>query len=151
MINMDLIVQLSQFISVLILIYILFTDIDLRFMKNSNYQLIISFIIICILLFIDPLTGFILSCVAFIVYYKVFIKHLSSKSINKDILTEPIVKSIKKLEDIQSNIYDMDAFNKELDPNITGFNQPTNIQGLNESIPAYDKYNIFYKTFENMI
>lgn len=142
MINMELIVQLSQFISVLILIYVLFSNIDFKFMKNSKYQLIFSIIVISILLFIDPLTGFILSCSAFIIYYKVFIKHSNNQLKNKESLTEPILKSQDRLEHLQSNVYNQEYFNKELDQNITGFNQPTNIQGLNESIPAYDKNNI---------
>lgn len=146
LIKMDIIVLVSQLISVLILIYVVMTDMNYVFMKRPSNQLLASIIIVTVLLFIDPLSGFILACCAFVVYYKVFIKMKKSNSAqNKDIKEDNnggVVITQKQLDDIQTNIFDERAYNKNIDPTLTGYKDKDvglySIQGLDAGIPGFE-------------
>jgi Ca2+/Na+ antiporter len=139
----EIIRYLAQIIALILLISVIIVDYKSKYTVNKDVQLIIAIIIMFIFITIDEIAGFLLACVAFLIYYKNYI--MDKKSVHWNKYNTYINPS--HLDNIQSNVFDQYNFKKET----IGFNDgfvETNgetygIQGMNNRMPGYMKDSLY--------
>jgi hypothetical protein len=142
----DTIIYLIRLISLLILILVIIYDIHNDNLKNKNIQILLAIIIMFIFLFIDPLSGFLIACAVFVIYYKIYdnnnFKLINGRLIKKNNNTDNILYNNyinnEHLEKAQNNIIS-DPSNE-----LNGFDNMLNkkdilgAQGLSEEMNGYN-------------
>jgi Ca2+/Na+ antiporter len=139
----EIIRYLAQIIALVLLISVIIVDFKTKYAVDKDIQLIIAIIIMFIFITIDEVAGFLLACVAFVIYYKNYI--IDKKSVHWNKYNTYISPS--HLDNIQSNVFDQYNFKKET----IGFNDgfvETNgetygIQGMNNTMPGYMKDTLY--------
>ena len=163
-----MVIDFLRIISLLFLIIITIIDIPTyKGLKDPQYQFIIAFIIIFLLLVVDTGVGFILALSILIIYFKIYNKYFidniltNNKSENKNsgnLNNSNYSNSISKLNyvspehllSVQNNIVDIDNYNTEIKGFKKGYNNENvyGAQGIdidNNDFKGYEnnKYQIF--------
>jgi hypothetical protein len=143
-----MIINFLRIISLLFLIFVTLIDIPMnKNLKDPQWQFVIAFIIILILLLIDTGIGFILALAFLIIYFKIYNKYFLSNLMNggnnntnsgnenngssgkgnsKDANINNLIKlnyiSPEHLLSAQNNIVDVNSYNTEIKGFEKGFN-----------------------------
>lgn len=160
-----MVIDFLRIISLLFLIIITIIDIPTyKGLKDPQYQFIIAFIIIFLLLVVDTGVGFILALSFLIIYFKIYNKYFinniltNNKSEDKNNGNSNYSNSISKLNyvspehllSVQNNIVDINNYNTEIKGFKKGYNNENvyGAQGIdidNDDFKGYENnnYHIF--------
>ena len=137
----SILIYILQLLCILVILTVIYTDIDYNKLREPYMQVILSIVVLSILIFVDPLSGFLLTCSLLIIYYKLFnvISIFSQPEKNdtykKDYLMDYI--SPIHLKKAQDNIWNEDIINNEHKGFIPENGELYSTQGLNNEYPGY--------------
>jgi hypothetical protein len=134
-------IYILQLLCILVILTVIYTDVNYNKLREPYMQVIISIIVLSILIFVDALSGFLLTCSMLIIYYKlfnvtsIFSKPEKTDTYKKDYLMDYI--SPMHLKKAQDNIWNEDKINIEHKGFIPENGMLYGIQGLDSDYPGY--------------
>jgi hypothetical protein len=137
----SILIYILQLLCILVMLTVIYTEMNYNKLREPYMQVILSIIVLSILIFVDALSGFLLTCSMLIIYYKLFnVVSIFSKSKKTDTFKKEYLMdyiSPIHLKKAQDNIWNEDKINNEHKGFIPENGELYGIQGLDSDYPGY--------------